>query len=149
PVIGRFLAVVAAMVVAAGISDCARFGAATRDGSLDANLVAGLFPTSRPRASLGQVMSEGVGTYINELLADRDSTIERWPDHVTTPLLVWIDTSSQLSGVLTRYPDTVRRAFDTWSATGIPLHFGFVTNPKMADIRVRWTDHLPHKTGST
>lgn len=149
PVLGRFLTVVAAMVVAAGIADCARFGSATRDGSLDANLAPRLFPTSRPRATLGQVMSQGIGTYIDQLLADRDSTIERWPDHVAAPLLVWIDTSSELSGVLTHYPETVRRAFGTWEATGIPLRFGFVTNPRLADIRVKWTDHLPHKTGST
>ncbi len=149
PVIGRLLTVVAAVVVAAGITDCARFGSATRDGSLDASLAPGLFPASRPRATLGQVMSEGAGTYIDQLLADRDSTIERWPDHVTVPLLVWIDTASELSGVLTHYPETVRRAFATWEATGIPLRFGFVTNPRLADIRVKWTDRLPHKTGST
>ena len=141
--IGRLCTVVAAMVIAAGITDCARFGSATRDGSLDASLIPTLFPASRPPATLGQVMSEGVGTYIDQLLADRDSTIERWPDHVVRPLLVWIDTSADLGGVLTQYPETVRRAFGTWEATGIPLRFGFVTNPRLADIRVKWTDRLP------
>jgi hypothetical protein len=130
------------MVAVAGITDCARFGTATRDGALDESLY--------PRhATIGQVMSGAAGTYIDRLLAERDSTIERWPDHVSTPLNVWIDTASQLSGVLTHYPETVRDAFKQWAGTGIPLRFAFVSSPRAADIRVRWTDRLPRKTGST
>ena len=147
PVIGRLLTVAAAMVVIAGLTDCARFGSATRDGSLDASLSPG-FP-SRGRVTIGEVMSGAAGTYIDRLLADRDSTIERWPDHVREPLGIWIDTASELSGILTKYPETVRAAFAQWEGTGIPLRFAFVTSPRMASIRVRWTDHLPHKTGST
>src|SRR5215475_5365715 len=144
PVIGRLLTVAVAMVVVAGISDCARFGSATRDGSLDETL----YPT-RPRVTLGEVMSGAAGTYIDRLLADRDSTIERWPDHVARPLTIWIDTASELSGILTHYPETVRTAFAQWATTGIPLRFAFVSSSRNADIRVHWTDRLPHKTGST
>jgi hypothetical protein len=43
----------------------------------------------------------------------------------------------------------VRAAFTEWSLTGIPIHVIFVTHPREADIRVRWTDHLDKKTGST
>jgi predicted Zn-dependent protease len=143
-VVGRLITLAAAMVVVAGITDCARFGSITRDGSLDESL----YP-ARLRATLGQVMSGAAGTYIDRLLADRDSTIERWPDHIATPLYVWIDTASQLKGVLTAYPETVRAAFKDWGSTGIPLRFAFVASPRNADIRVRWTDRLPHKTGST
>jgi predicted Zn-dependent protease len=144
PVIGR-LVTVAAMVAVAGITDCARFGGATRDGALDESV----YPAGRVRATLGQVMSGAAGTYIDRLLADRDSTIERWPNHLTEPLTVWIDTSSELSGVLSHYPQTVRSAFVEWAGTGIPLRFTFVSSARNADIRVRWTDRLPHKTGST
>lgn len=143
PVIGRLLTVAAAMVVVAGITDCARFGSVTRDGSLDESL----YPT--PRVTLDQVMSGAAGTYIDQLLADRDSTIERWPNHLTHPLTVWIDTSSELSGILTHYPETVRTAFGQWASTGIPLRFSFVPSSRNADIKVHWTDRLPHKTGST
>lgn len=147
PVIGRLFTVAAAMAVVAGITDCARFGSATRDGSLAESLSPGL--PAHVRVTLGEVMSGAAGTYIDRLLADRDSTIERWPDHLREPLGVWIDTASELNGILTKYPETVRTAFSQWAGTGIPLHFAFVTNPRMASIRVRWTDHLPHKTGST
>lgn len=147
PVMGRLLTVAVAMVVVAGLTDCARFGSATRDGSLDESLSPG-FP-AHARVTLSEVLSGASGTYIDRVLADRDSTIERWPDHVREPLGVWIDTASELSGILTKYPETVRLAFSQWEGTGIPLHFAFVTNPRSASIRVRWTDHLPHKTGST
>jgi predicted Zn-dependent protease len=33
--------------------------------------------------------------------------------------------------------------------TGIPIRFVFVPRAGDADIRIRWTDHLDHKTGST
>jgi len=144
PVIGRLLTVAVAMVVVAGVTDCARFGSATRDGSLDETL----YP-ARPRVTLGEVMSGAAGTYIDRLLADRDSTIERWPDHLARPLTIWIDTASELSGILTHYPETVRTAFAQWATTGIPLRFAFISSPKNADIRVHWIDRLPHKTGST
>jgi hypothetical protein len=132
------------MVVAVGMADCARFGS-TRAGALDATL----FPASRPRATIGEIMSEAGGTYMDRVLADRDSTIERWPDRVAEPLRVWIDTASRLSGILTKYPQTVRDAFAEWASTGIPIRVRYVESPKHADIRVRWTDHLPKKTGST
>jgi hypothetical protein len=145
PVIGRLLTVAAAMVAVAGIADCARFGSVTRDGALDGSL----YPAARVRATLGEVMSGAAGTYIDRLLADRDSTLERWPKHVAEPLTVWIDTATELSGVLTQYPQTVRSAFGEWASTGIPLRFVFVSSPRDAEIKVRWTDRLPHKTGST
>jgi hypothetical protein len=147
PVIGRLLTVATAMVVVAGITDCARFGSATRDGSLDESLAPGM--PARAHATLGEVLSAAAGTYIDRLIEDRDSTIERWPNHVAEPLSVWIDTAKALSGDLTRYPETVRAAFAQWAGTGIPLRFTFVTSRRDADIRVRWTDRLPHKTGST
>ncbi|MGH7620131.1 MAG: matrixin family metalloprotease [Gemmatimonadaceae bacterium] len=131
------------MVVVAGITDCARIGSTTRDGSLDESLADG------GGATLGEVMSGAAGTYMDRLLADRYSTIERWPSHVSQPLLVWIDTAKALSGILANYPETVRDAFAQWATTGIPIRFAFTSSSRDAEIRVRWTEHLPRKTGST
>jgi predicted Zn-dependent protease len=47
------------------------------------------------------------------------------------------------------FPSAVRAAFAEWASTGIPLRFTYVTRSGDADVRVRWTDHLDHKTGST
>ncbi|HXT14065.1 MAG TPA: matrixin family metalloprotease [Gemmatimonadaceae bacterium] len=137
--------VVAAAIAAAGIADCATFGK-VGNGTLAGNLE----PTvARNRASLTELLSASGGTYIARILADRDSTFERWPDHVSNPLRVWIDSSSALSGPQSGFPAAVREAFGEWDTTGIPLRFMYVARPGDADIRVRWTDHLDRKTGST
>src|SRR5207245_148562 len=47
------------------------------------------------------------------------------------------------------FPAAVRAAIGQWGSTGIPLRFAYVTSPRDAEVRVHWTDHLDHKTGST
>jgi predicted Zn-dependent protease len=64
-------------------------------------------------------------------------------------LRVWIDSSHALIGAQSIFPAAVREAFTEWTTTGIPLRFTYVDRPSDADIRVRWTDHLDRKTGST
>lgn len=150
PAIARALTVTAAGIVAAGLLNCARYPAAARDGTLSAILSSPSRPShAKPAASLGAILSGAPGTYIEELLDDRDSTIERWPDRLSEPLRIWIDSSTMLTGVQAHFPAAVRAAFAEWGGTGIPLRFAFVASPRAADIRVRWTDHLDHKTGST
>lgn len=145
PAMGRVLTVIAATVAAFGIVDCATY-AKVGNGMLDGDVSP---VASRSHASLDEVLSLAGGTYIARLLADRDSTIERWPDHTASPLRVWIDSSGALSGAQTGFPQAVREAFDEWASTGVPLHFAYVGSAHDADIRVRWTDHLDRKTGST
>lgn len=150
PAIARALTLAAAAIAAAGLSNCATYPSAARDGTLSEILSSPSRPgRGKPAASLGAILSGAPGTYIEELLDDRDSTIERWPDHLTQPLRVWIDSSTMLSGVQALFPTAVRAAFAEWASTGIPLEFAYVASPRDADIRVHWTDHLDHKTGST
>lgn len=143
PSASRALVFAAATVAALGVVDCTTFGS-TVAGDLNGTLLA-----DRPHASLSDVMNGATGTYIDRLLADRDSTFERWSDHMTAPLRVWIDSTSQLRGDQSEYPEAVRYAFAQWAETGIPLRFEYVARAGDADIRVKWTDHLDHKTGST
>lgn len=139
-------AVCAVLAAAAGL-DCTAYSASGRDGTLG--------PMMSPKRasgeyiSLGAVLSAAPGTYIEQVLADRDSMIERWPAHVAQPLRVWIDSTPVLSGPQSGFPGAVRSAFATWVTSGIPVRFTFVASAHDADIRVHWTDHLDHKTGST
>lgn len=150
PAIARAVTLTAAAIAAAGLLNCATYPSSARDGTLSAILSSPARPSrARPAASLGAILSGAPGTYIEQLLGDRDSTIERWPDHLSQPLRVWIDSSAMLSGVQALFPRAVRAAFAEWATTGIPLHFAYVSSPRDADIRVHWTDHLDHKTGST
>ena len=148
--LGRILGIATAATAIGGLLNCASFPSPAQDGTVSTALSPS---TSRSAASArsarGTIIAGAAGTYIDQLLADRDSTIERWPNAIARPLRVWIDSSAAIDGAQAGFPDAVRAAFRDWSATGIPLHFRYVDSPRDADIRVRWTDHLNHKTGST
>ncbi len=150
PTAGRALTVAAAIVAIAGLVNCATYPSAGRDGILGGTLSSSsLRAPARAHATLDQIMSGAAGTYIDRILADRDSTIERWPDHLGRPLRIWIDSSATISGAQASFPAAVRNAFSEWAVAGIPMRFAFVSSPRDAEVRVRWTDHLDHKTGST
>ena len=147
PSVNRVFTGLAATIAALGIVNCTSLMSGSRDGTLDATLSAS--EKGAVRASLSEVMMGASGTYIARVLADRDSTIERWPDHLAQPLKVWIDSSAQCSGAQAGFPAAVREAFGEWAGIGIPLQFTYVSRAGDADVRVRWTDHLERKTGST
>lgn len=90
------------------------------------------------------VLRAARGTYISQLLAERDSTLSRWPSRLADPIRVWVEPSSMLG-----FDERVRGAFGEWSDIGLPLRFVFVEHARDAEIRVRWTDYLPRKTGNT
>lgn len=143
--VNRVLTAAAVLVAGLAVSNCTTLSG-THDGTLG---TFGAFAPSIRTASLSEVMLGSTGTYIARLLADRDSTIERWPERTLDPLRVWIDSGSTVSGEQSSFPAAVREAFTEWATTGIPLQFIYVARPGDADIRVRWTDHLEKKTGST
>jgi len=146
----RVAAAVAATIAISCLANCAAFPSAVRDGTLGKPLVSSRVDAkSRAISTRGAILAASAGTYIDQLLADRDSTIERWSSRVTRPLRVWIDSSEIVAGAQAVYPATVRAAFQEWAATGIPIKVSYVDSPGVADIRVRWIDRLNKKTGST
>ena len=90
------------------------------------------------------VLRAAGGTYIGHVLAQRDSTLSRWPTRLADPIRVWIEPSSMVG-----FDARVRSAFGEWSSAGLPLRFVFVDGARDAEIRVRWTDYLDQKTGNT
>lgn len=79
------------------------------------------------------------GTYIGEVLVDRDSALTRWPDRVERPLRVWIARAAHLDGWQDAYVDEVSRAFATWEQAGIPVRFVPIADSARADVHVVWT----------
>jgi hypothetical protein len=142
--VGRVLT---AAIAASGLLSCTSLRYGARDGVLADR--AEPAPAPVVRATLDEVLSGAPGTYIDRLLVDRDSTIERWPARSGDIVHIWVDSSTQLSGEQAAFPAAVRAAFREWSGTGIPLQFVYVANPDRAEIRVHWTDRLVKKTGST
>ena len=98
-----------------------------------------------PSAELRRRLAQGAeGTYIGDLIASRDSAVVRWPDRVLRPLRVWIAEDEQLADWNADFLPAIRDAFETWSATGIPVHFTFIADSASADVHVRFTDRFPN-----
>jgi hypothetical protein len=89
-----------------------------------------------------RIMLSDKGTYIDEMLLERDSSLARWPERIATPIRVWVGSAPTLGGWDAQFPDKVRDAFSEWSALGIPVKFTFVRDSADADVHVTWVDHF-------
>jgi hypothetical protein len=82
------------------------------------------------------------GTYIDEVLGSRDSSLARWPDRAGRPLTVWIQTPASLPGWHEGFAQRAREAFGEWEGTGVPLRFAFVSDSARAAVHLTWVDHF-------
>jgi hypothetical protein len=82
------------------------------------------------------------GTYIGEILRERDSSIARWPDRHGVPLSVWIQPQSTVPDFTDAYVGRVRAAFEEWGALHLPVQFRFVGDSAAADVHVTWINHF-------
>jgi len=82
------------------------------------------------------------GTYIGEVLADRDSALARWPDRVARPLTIWVQSADSLHDWNPAFIPQVKDAFQTWESTDIPVGFVFVRDSAAAEVHVTWCDHF-------
>ena len=89
-----------------------------------------------------RILDGASGTYVEELLVARDSALARWPVRLTRPLRVWVDEATNVEGWTFDFVPAVRDAFDTWSASGIPVRFDFVLDSASADVHVRFVDRF-------
>ncbi len=95
-------------------------------------------PAAIEPSELRRKVSQSIaGTYLDELLAARDSALARWPERTVRPLRVWVE-RPQLEGWSEDYVTAVQSAFDSWEETGVPVHFSFVTDSVGSDVRVRF-----------
>lgn len=96
---------------------------------------------------LDDVLRGSEGTYIGRVLADRDSTLDRWHDRTRDPIRVWIAPATDTDR---DFPLFVRGAFEEWQRTdGLPVRFAFVTRERDAEVSVHWIGQLLNKTGNT
>jgi hypothetical protein len=84
----------------------------------------------------------GAGTYIGDILAERDSSIARWPDRSMEPLTVWIQPRSNVADFDAEYTTRVREAFEAWGSIRLPVRFSFVPDSASAEVHVTWIDHF-------
>jgi hypothetical protein len=89
-----------------------------------------------------RIRERAAGTYINEILNERDSSLARWPGRPGHRLRVWIEAGDELMDWDSTNVRRVRDAFDEWSSAGISMQFTFATDSADADVHVRWIDHF-------
>jgi hypothetical protein len=85
---------------------------------------------------------DAAGTYIQDILRERDSALIRWPDRRGIPLAVWIQPSARIKGFLPEFVGRVRDAFVEWDDVHLPVRFTFVRDSINADVHVNWVDHF-------
>lgn len=103
---------------------------------------------NEPPAELRRrVASLAGGTYVDDILAQQDSALYRWPDRRVDALRVYVEPTSTLPGWRPEYPQLARAAFDEWSEAGFPLRFAFVYDSAGADVCIRWHDRFPPSDG--
>jgi hypothetical protein len=100
-------------------------------------------PTKMDRAELRRRIEVGApGTYIADMLADRDSLLTRWPERTIQPVRVWIQRSPTFPDWTPELFGVARAAFEEWGEVGIPVRFTFTVDSNRADVRVTFADRI-------
>ncbi|HET7458154.1 MAG TPA: matrixin family metalloprotease [Gemmatimonadaceae bacterium] len=96
-----------------------------------------------PAAVVRRRLAEGAaGTYVGEILLERDSALARWPSRLDEPLTVWVQPWAAVTGWDDAFAGRARDAFADWERTGIPVRFTFTDDSAAADVRLTWIDHF-------
>ncbi len=110
---------------------------------LAAVVVRGRSLTADDRAEAKRRLHDGApGTYIDEVLIERDSSLARWPNRPDRPLTVWIQPRSSVADFKPGYADRVHDAFLQWDAVDLPVRFTFVDDSAHAEVHVTWIDRF-------
>jgi len=99
--------------------------------------------TPEARAAVRRQLREhGQGTYIAEMLAERDSALARWHDLKGKPLKVWVQPSANINEFHSSFTASVRDAFLDWDSLTLPVRFAFTPDSAKADVHVTFIDHF-------
>ena len=107
-----------------------------------ASVTAVATPVKDRRDVLRRLREGAHGTYIGDILLERDSTLVRWADRRGMPLTIWIQPQSNISDFSSAFVQEVRNAFEEWDGLRLPVRFAFVDDSTDAKIHVTWVDHF-------
>lgn len=97
----------------------------------------------REKAEVRRRLSESSnGTYIGEMLAERDSALARWPDRHGKPLSIWIQPTTDIADWHDAYAEGVRQAVRSWDSLALPVRLAFSSDSAHADVHVTFIDHF-------
>jgi len=100
-------------------------------------------PTEGGAGEVRRVLDAGSsGTYMDELLRGRDSSLARWPDRAARPLTVWVQPAAPFAGWRPAFLLRAREAFEEWQRVSVPVRFTFVDDSARADVHLSWVDRF-------
>jgi hypothetical protein len=82
------------------------------------------------------------GTYIPEILLERDSALARWHDRPLVPVTVWVQSAPELTDWNNDYVESVAGAFRAWDAVELPIRFKVIPDSAAAEVHVTWVDRF-------
>lgn len=138
----RTLALAASLLLLTSAVRAPRTRTSVASGGAVANALSVEERAARAHAVRLRLAERGQGTYIEEMLVERDSALARWPDRRGRPLQVWIQPTSSIDGWLPGYVQDVRRAFGDWDALRLPVRFSFSTDSASADVHVSFVEQF-------
>jgi hypothetical protein len=108
-----------------------------------ASVTAVATPVKDDRGEVLRRLKHGAhGTYINEILLERDSSLVRWADRHGVPLTVWVQPQSKVGDFSPAFVLEVRNAFEEWDSLHLPVRFSFIDDSSAAQVHVTWIDHF-------
>ena len=103
-------------------------------------------PARIDRAELRRRIDAGApGTYIGDMLADRDSLLTRWPERTIDPVRVWVQRAPTVPDWSPDLFNVVQAAFAEWGEVGHPVRFMFTVDSTRADIHVTFADRVSER----
>lgn len=103
--------------------------------------------TTPPEELRSRVGNLKPGTYIDDIIAEQDSALYRWPERLSDALRVYVEPSSPAADWDSGYPELARSIFAEWEQAGFPLRFTFIYDSTSADITIRWKDRFGPQEG--
>jgi len=137
----RTLGFAAVLLAAVPLSSAVHPGQTRTNVASEGTVGRELTPEARA-AVRRQLRERGQGTYIAEMLAERDSALARWHDLKGKPLSVWIQPAADINEFRPQFALGVRDAFLDWDALRLPVRFAFTPDSAAADVHVTFIDHF-------
>jgi len=94
-----------------------------------------------------RVRNLALGTYVGDILAEQDSALYTWPEHLANAIRVYVSPTASIAGFDAHYPQMARDVFAEWGDAGFPLRFTFIYDSSSADITVGWVERFGAEEG--
>src|SRR5262249_544036 len=105
-------------------------------------------PPAHDLTQIKALIAETPGTYMNDMIADLEGRLVRWPDKRQDGLRIWVQSSSAVANWAQRYAQMAPDAFDDWGRDSeLPIRFDYVLDSVGADIHIIWIDRFPPTSG--